>query len=192
MDDFDSRLRSRLISLAMAAASPAEDQTGPTMEGHRPRVRSAMPTGLLAAGVLVTLGLLLSSRLTWWSNSSGAGGPPPSETASIMPSTVPLSPLPSGGISRDKAIAVAKANSRLTTLASVEAGRFGDLSSNPNPPDQLPISPDSMVWAVTLKGDVGACDPQGHCYSPSPEIDTLYVDYFSGALLWTEAVSSAP
>jgi hypothetical protein len=114
---------------------------------------------------------------------------------SMTPTT---SPPPSGGISKDRAIAVARTYKSLTTtFVSAEAGRFGDLNTDRNLGPGIGIKADRLVWAIRYEGDMTICYPPGvrptvtTCESPRPGTLTVFLDYFSGAFLMTDGFSPA-
>jgi len=68
-------------------------------------------------------------------------------------------------------------------FVSAEAGRFGDVNSNPN--IRLMIKADRIVWAVTFEGDITVCAPPpvASCGSSIPGISTAFLDYYTGEFL---------
>ena len=115
---------------------------------------------------------------------------------SAYPSAVSPSPtalgsrLPSGGIAQAQAIKLASANSSGWTFISASAGAYRDL----RPPGSGPgdgITPDRLVWVIKFASDFTICNPLGVCLSPRPGTVTVYLDFFTGALL-SSAGFSAP
>ena len=98
-------------------------------------------------------------------------------------------PLPSGGISRDRAVAIALAAEHTTAdhLESALVGKFAQFApdqstSHTNDAGTFTSTPDELVWAVTLGGEFihpctccGTCAPAHH--------ETLLIDYYSGEIM---------
>jgi hypothetical protein len=142
----------------------------------------AVLVGLAALAVFIVAAVAILPRLA--AQSGPAQVPTLSPTGA--PSTAPtMTPLPSGGISKERAIALAEPHKSLTTtFKSAEAGRFRDLNKNPNIGPGFGIEPDKWVWAVTYEGDMTICSPSpGACESPRPGTLTVFLDYFTGDFL---------
>lgn len=98
--------------------------------------------------------------------------------ATAMPSSASGSPLPTGGISRDKAIEIAKTFSVLPAVVSTEVGSIGDLY-----PDFLPTgigAPTRLVWMVTLASTVRICSGALSNQSCSVPNTRFFLDYRTG------------
>ncbi|HET7466244.1 MAG TPA: hypothetical protein VFL29_06240 [Candidatus Dormibacteraeota bacterium] len=99
-------------------------------------------------------------------------------------------PLPSGGISRDRAIAIALAADHTTAahVESVQWGRFerfapGQSTSHTTDAGTFTSTPDELVWAVTVGGNFvhpcpscGKCEPARH--------QTVLIDYYNGEIMF--------
>lgn len=97
-----------------------------------------------------------------------------------MPSVGIQSAMPSSAISQDRAVQQAQEHTSLTTLVSVQAGRFGDLNTDSRIGSDYPIKADDLVGVVRFSGDITICNPLGVCYSPRPATTTVYLDYATG------------
>jgi hypothetical protein len=201
MDEFDARLRARLIALADAATQGETLPRGVGVADPKVRTRTALPAGLLALAVLVIVaGVAILPRLGGQFGPAAPATPSQSPSALLMPTSTPLpatpsvapSPLPSGGISKERAIELAGPHSSLATFVSAEAGRFSELSRNSNIGPGAPVKPEQWVWAVTYEGNMTICNPLGSCLSPRPGTLTIFLDYFTGDFLMSEGLSSAP
>jgi hypothetical protein len=136
----------------------------------------------------LAIGLVLSLALAACASPAPSGGTtaPPDSSA----------PGPSGGISADSAVALARTHVTMTTLVDVSAGTFATLLGSPGRDHGVgaPIgaaSPDRWVWAVTFSGDIAICNPLGSCLSPRPATGTVYLDYFTGDFLESSTMSPA-
>jgi hypothetical protein len=167
------------------------------------RTRTALPAGVLALAVVVIVaGVAILPRLGGPSGPAAPTTPVQSPSALLTPTTTPLaatpslvpSPLPSGGISKERAIELAGPHSSLTTFVSAEAGRFSELNRDANIGPGAPVKPEQWVWAVTYEGDMTICAPipAGSCLSPRPGSLTIFLDYFTGDFLMSEGLSPSP
>lgn len=103
--------------------------------------------------------------------------------------TIPT-PLPSGGVSRDKAVAIAIAAEHTTAdhVESALVGKFsqfapGQSTSHTTGAGTFISTPDELVWAVTVGGEfVHPCPCCGTC-APSRH-ETLLIDYHSGEIMF--------
>lgn len=122
----------------------------------------------------------------------GNQGETPSATLSLSTAT-PASPstsgtpLPRGGVARDRAIEIAQGFTVLTTVTSAEAGRVGDLNTDPNFFPSGIGKPDRLIWRVTLKSNVTVCSGAlplsgGSCSTP---VTSIFLDYHTGDWLFT-------
>jgi hypothetical protein len=100
------------------------------------------------------------------------------------------SPLPSGGISEERAIELARQQG-FHTFVSAVAGTFEQLNIGIGP--GAGIAQDRMVWAVTLSGTAAPCPPNGAtCEPPRAGTVTYYFDYYTGAFLASSGSFPAP
>jgi hypothetical protein len=120
-----------------------------------------------------------------------ASAPVNGSTSSSAKTTQPTSPLPSGGISKDRAIDLARGHTSFTMLVAAIAGSFGDLNTDGQIGPGYPIKPDHFVWAVEFSGDMTICNPLGVCESPRPGTLTVFLDYSTGDFLSTLGQSPA-
>lgn len=119
-----------------------------------------------------------------------------------VPSSTPAaSPLPSGGISRDQAIALASPHvADPTTFISAVAERYRDTGFAIPGLGDTSIAPDRWVWAIVFEGPVGLVVPPPYptpaptsSVSPEPPasmptaVTTVLIDYFTGDFLRSEA-----
>jgi hypothetical protein len=206
MDEFDNRLRSRLVALAESAKASETGQSDVVRSHHR--TRNEFPIGVLTLAVVVAGVILLirpgvesgpaapvgSSSLmqTLAATTEPSLRSTAAASASQAPTVALASPLPPGGVSKADAVRLAGDHTHFFTIVSAEAGAFRDLNRDPNIGPGYPIRPDRWVWAVTYLGNVTICSPVGVCYSPRPEMLTIYLDYFTGEFLATDGVSAAP
>ena len=196
MNDFDARLRSRIIGLADAASQPDGrdlNHVGATPRAPaRTRTRTTLPVGVLTLAVVLVAAMAILPHLGAQPGPAAAtlslpGTPSSLVTATPMMTAAPIpSPLPSGGISKERAIELAGSHTPFTTLTSAVAGRFRDLNTDPNIGPGYPIKPERLVWAVSYQGDMTICNPLGTCYSPSPGTVTVFLDYTTGDFLASE------
>jgi hypothetical protein len=158
------------------------------------RTRTALPAGVLALAVVVIVaGVAILPRFGGQSGPAPSTTPVQSPSALLTPSVAP-SPLPSGGISKERAIELAGPHGSLTTFASAEAGRFSELNRDANIGPGAPVKPEQWVWAVTYEGDMTICAPipAGSCLSPRPGSLAIFLDYFTGDFLMSEGLSPGP
>lgn len=93
------------------------------------------------------------------------------------------SPLPSGGLTRDDAIAVASAQAGSTTrlhVRSAVTGPFKQFSPNASSGDS---SPDELVWAITFEGTFVHPCPAPPAICQPAHVETVLLDYFTGKVL---------
>jgi hypothetical protein len=145
--------------------------------------------------VLIAAFVLASCGAAAGTNSSGPGTAAPGASPVVtLPPGASGAALPSGGISREQAIEMASmAAGAAFVFVSAEAGRFGDLNTEPNasPGDWVPK--DRWVWALTFAGRVRTCPEEviggPPDITPCPTFDagafvegteTQYLDYFTG------------
>jgi hypothetical protein len=148
----------------------------------RARTRTAVLGGVAAVVVVIVAAVAILPRLA----AQPRPGLSPSASSLGAPSATPIvTPLPSGGISKERAIALAEPHKSLTTtFKSAEAGRFRELNPDPNIGPGFGVTPDRLVWAVTYEGDMTICYPSpGACESPRPGTLTVFIDYFTGEAL---------
>jgi hypothetical protein len=101
------------------------------------------------------------------------------------------SPLPTGGISRDQAIALARSHVAADmSFADAAAGPWTTFAQSPSGVAE-PSPPDRLVWAVRYTGEFTICSPAGTCGSPRPGTTTVILDFKTGDFLGTEAFSSS-
>jgi hypothetical protein len=119
------------------------------------------------------------------------GGTPSSEqsqpgsASAVTPSptaATPTRPLPSDGISEEKAVSIAQKAAPLSAVfESVHAEPFS--SVDPLVREGLLIAPDREVWVVTFAATAAPCPPGGSetaCESPRPGTVTVLIDYMTG------------
>ena len=94
------------------------------------------------------------------------------------PAAASPTPLPSGGISRDRAIAIA-IEAMHVSADDVESAVVGKIASfSPN----LAAYGDKLVWAVTVRGTFyHPCPAPGNC-GPAHH-QTAFLDYYTGETL---------
>ncbi len=188
MNDFDTRLRSRLVALADIAgrASGTSQVRRRAVSGLQ--TRAAFPIGFATVAIVIVAALAVLPRLAEQPGPAQLSSAPPSS-----PSTPSATPLSSGGISRDRAVALAEPHKSLsTTFKSAEAGAFGDLNPSPNVGPGFGVAPQQEVWAVTYVGDMTICSPLGACELPRPGTLTIFLDYFTGEFLGSAGYSPTP
>ena len=167
MDDFEISLRKRMQALADAAIEPDVRSTTPVAAIARSRRLANRGTGvvgllLVAAAIVVILPNLFA-----------AGHP--------------TLPLPSGGVSEERAYELATSHVEGGQRLAAVAGRFGDFSLNANFGPHG-ISPEQWVWEVTF-GETKTCDPASVCTSPATRQLRVFIDYYTGDFLF---VAEAP
>jgi hypothetical protein len=203
MDNFDDRIRARLVALAEAATTLPAAGGRSTLNRSHFRFRSGLSGGAL--GVAVVVGCLaLIVRVAMEGSLPPAASPALANTPATAPASASsglgtVSPsaigsaasLPPGGIAMVDAIQLAARHTSLTYV-SAQAGLFKDLNRDLNIGPGFVVKPDQWVWAVTYQGDMTICNPLGVCYSPRPGVVTVFLDYFTGRFLATEASSASP
>lgn len=191
MDDFDTRLRARLLRLADAAAS-AEPSVRPRL-APAPRMRAVLPAGAIVAAVVLVAAILLLPQLAGLGPSAGTSPTPSAPVATPTPSA---STLPSDGISRAKAIALSSQHvSDRMALVSAESGRFSDVELLvPGGVGDRSIAPDRWVWAVIYQGEIIICPPLPAPSASAGQVElaacagfqgstTVLLDYVTGDFL---------
>ena len=119
--------------------------------------------------------------------------PEPRFVGPFMPTPSPT--LPPGGITPERAIALALEHNSLQTFVSATAGTFEVLNIDPlNTGPGIGVQRDQLVWAVKFAGDMTICPPSpgSPCWSPRPGIQVVYLDYHTGAYLMVLGSSPAP
>ena len=170
MDDFEIRLRKGMQALADAAIEPDVRSSTPVAARARSRSQANRGAGvvgllLVAAAIVVILPNLIS------------------------PAGHPIQPLPSGGVSEERAYELASSHVEGGQRLVAVAGRFGDFSLNANF-GAHGISPDRWVWEVIF-AVTRTCDPTSVCSSTSMGQVTVFVDYYTGDFLFVaEAAGS--
>jgi hypothetical protein len=170
MDDFEIRLRKGMQALADAAIEPDVRSTTPVAATARSR-------GLANRGAGV-VGLLLVAAVI----------------VAILPNLFgpaghPILPLPSGGVSEERAYELANSHVEGGQRLAAVAGRFGDFSLNATFGTHG-ISPDQWVWEVIF-AETRTCDPTSVCASTAMGQVTVFIDYYTGEFLFVaEAAGS--
>jgi hypothetical protein len=144
---------------------------------HRPRLRFVVVGGLLVAALALLFVAFAGIGLHL-----GAGASPSAS-------------LPPGGISRDRAVELARELGYADApLVSAEAGKLGSVyNSNPQLGPGVPASSDTLVWAVTFRNTGVVCPPPAGpssiptCFPPVTCTNTFVLDYYTGAILGSSA-----
>ena len=124
----------------------------------------------MRAAVLAVLIVALASC------ASGSAG-------SLSPAGSAESPLPSGGLTRDHAVALATTQAGSTTpvhLQSAVTGPLKQFSPNASSGDS---SPDELVWAITFDGTFVHPCPAPPAICQPAHLETVLLDYFTGEVL---------
>lgn len=158
----------------------------------------------------VALAMLMVLLLAGCSGAASTMAESPAPSATTLHSPAPAttaspsaSPLPSGGISEERAIALAGQHvGPNVTFAAATAGTYGALTLDPNAHPANPL-PSHVVWAVRYTGEFVICPPLAApsagapfspqpCWSPRPGTTVVFLDYLTGQWLTTESYSPEP
>lgn len=114
-------------------------------------------------------------------------GPYPGD--SVECAMEPMIALPAGGISENRAIALADSHtSPDSVFVSASAGRFVDLEIDPGA--GRGVEPNRLAWAITYMAQMTICPPNGgSCQPPQAGTLVVYLDFYTGEFLLSEGVS---
>ena len=106
---------------------------------------------------------------------------------SDQPVLGPMGPACAQQVTQEEAVATARGHTSLETLASVAAGRFDQLNTNPDlGPGFDIIEMDELVWAVTFTGEIEICAPSPGGCDTAPGTVAVFLDFATGAWLTTQ------
>ena len=120
---------------------------------------------------------------------TATGGSAPPAASPPAGATADASPLPAGGISRDRAIELAASHvAPAMSFVAAAAGPWTTFAQGPTGAAE-PSAPDRLVWAVRYTGEFTICSPTGTCLSPRPRTTTVILDFRTGDFLGADGFS---
>ncbi len=179
-DDVDTRLRQRLTSLDQAVPDVKSRVLVRTPKHAGIRAKQPVPAIVLiiAAGAM-TGALWVSGRL-YVGTPGGAGGQTPSTTVSSTPGSQTS---PSGGISEQRAISIAReyTGGNFVRAMAREAGALA-LRFLPSS-----VAANTLVWAVEFQGPGAVCPPApAATCAPYAGTNVVVLDYQTGKFLFSQ------
>ena len=188
--DLEVKLGTWMQSLPVSSTSIADLQAielpaRRTTRGWMPRLR-LIATATSAVVVIAVIALLSGSLI-----GGGFRSSPAPSNAGQSASPAIAEPLPTGGLTEAQAVARADFYGPSHVVLGARAGRLWQvMGMSPRADGQ---GWDQWVWAVAFAGNVHVGDPtHGVIDSPVPGTVTIYLDYFSGAVIESSSEAATP